>query len=101
MFLGLQTPIAFILGRPKTTGRTGSCTACVIVPELTVLDFKKVGVLWYGCSALSGNLRNLQIVLRNLGIPRLSDNLQIGQSVDCSILICGLDAELTRNKSVF
>ena len=47
-------PIAFILGRPKTTGRTGSCTACVIVPELTVLDFEKVGVrmLWYGYTVL-------------------------------------------------
>ena len=39
---------------------------------------------WYR-SALSGNLRNLQIVLRNLGISRLSDNLQIvAQSADCA-----------------
>ena len=39
---------------------------------------------WYNCSAQFRNLRNLEIALRILGIPKLRANLEIAQQ-HCAI----------------
>ena len=46
---------------------------------------------WYVCSAQSGNLRNLKIALRILGIPRLCR-----QSRDCVTRVRNLEIETVR-----